>query len=159
MLARCPSPEDYQRLKALCIDTKTWPAEQALAFAAIKAAHRNDILVQIFLDEQLFSEAVGLVESLKPVHTYETIRVAMAVEPTMPEDAIRLYGQAVFAKIAERKRPAYAEAGDLLIRIRRLYRRLQQTEAWQTYFSQVKETARRLPALTEELAKRAIELG
>ena len=151
-----PSIEDYRHLKTLWPEPSTWPRERESVLTIIKATRWESVFVDILLEEQLYEEAIEFVEA--PKSNRSGYRVAQAVEATRPEDAIRLYAPVIAAHIAERKRQAYAEAADLLVRMHTLYRRCQRESEWAIYLAQIQETARQLPALSQEIAKRAIEL-
>lgn len=153
-----PTLEDYRHLKALWTTPNNWPDERESVLTTIKTARWESVYIDILLEEQLYDEAIAFVEAPKTDRVRGSYHVAQAVENTRPKDAIRLYAPVVTAHIAERKRPSYTEAVTLLVHMRTLYHRLQQDSDWAIYLLQIQETARRLPALAQELAKRAIDL-
>ena len=156
VLALHPSMEDYRHLKTLWPERSTWPREREIVLTIIKATRWESVFVDILLEEELYDEVIAFVEA--PKTNRSGYRVAQAIEATRPEDAIRPYAPVVAAHISQRKRQAYAEAADLLVRMHTLYRRCQRDNDWAIYLAQIQEATRRLPALSQEIAKRAIEL-
>lgn len=77
--------------------------------------------------------------------------VAHAAESAHPDDALELYGHAVETLIARQGRPNYAEAAQLLLRMREIYRRQNNEPAWSHMISSLREHHRRLRALQEEI--------
>src|SRR5204863_9883096 len=80
-------------------------------------------------------------------------QVAKAAEETRPRDAIDIYRHRVERLIAGRGRPAYQQAAQLLRRIRDLYTRLGEQEAWARYLAALRDRNRALRAFKEELTK------
>ncbi len=80
------------------------------------------------------------------------LEVARAAEETRPREAIVLYQQHAERLIAQRQRKYYQEACKYLAKMRALYEKLGDTEAWTSYITDLREKNRNLRALKEELA-------
>jgi uncharacterized Zn finger protein len=79
------------------------------------------------------------------------MEVAEAAEATHPREAIRLYRQQIERLIAGRGRGNYVEAAGYLTRVKKLYKRLSETDAWLEYIRTIRDQKPRLPALLDEL--------
>ena len=80
------------------------------------------------------------------------LEVARAAEETRPREAIELYRQHAERLIAQRGRQNYQEACKYLAKMRVLYEKLGEGEAWTSYIMALREQNRNLRALKEELA-------
>lgn len=80
------------------------------------------------------------------------LQVARAAEEARPREAIELYRQSAERLIALRGRQNYQEACKYLAKMRALYEKLGEGEAWTTYITALREQNRNLRALKEELA-------
>ena len=78
--------------------------------------------------------------------------VARAAPETRPRAAIELYRQFAERLIAMRDRKRYELACTYLVKVRALYERLGEAEAWTSYMTALREQNRNLRALKEELA-------
>jgi uncharacterized Zn finger protein len=81
------------------------------------------------------------------------LNVARAAEETRPHEAIELYQQRAERLMAMRERKYYQEACPFLTKMRVLYQKLGENEAWASYVSTLREQNRNLRALKDELAK------
>ena len=73
-------------------------------------------------------------------------------EETRPREAIELYRQYAERLIALRDRKNYQAACKYLAKMRALYEKLGESEAWTSYITALREQNRNLRALKEELA-------
>ncbi len=80
------------------------------------------------------------------------LEVARAAEETRPREARELYRQHAERLIAQRGRQNYQEACKYLAKMRALYEKLGEGEAWTSYLTALREQNRNLRALKEELA-------
>jgi len=81
--------------------------------------------------------------------------VADAAEETHPEEAIRLYTDRARTLIEQRGRSNYADAGDLLVRVKTLYDRMDDLDTWQSFIDALHDDElHRLPAAQDEFEKR-----
>ena len=81
------------------------------------------------------------------------LEVAGAAEETRPREAIELYRQYAERLIAMRDRKNYQAACTYLLKMRALYEKLGENEAWTGYITALREQNRNLRALKEELAR------
>jgi uncharacterized Zn finger protein len=81
------------------------------------------------------------------------LEVARAAEETRPHEAIELYRQSAERLIALRDRKNYQAACKYLAKMRELYEKLGEHEAWKSYVTALREQNRNLRALKEELVK------
>jgi uncharacterized Zn finger protein len=86
-------------------------------------------------------------------HETLSIQVAKAAEKDRPEAALRIYQTTVDQLINSRGRDNYKTAALYLKRMRPLFQRLNQPDAWETLIARIREKNRALRALKEELDK------
>lgn len=79
--------------------------------------------------------------------------MAKAAEETRPRDALRIYLQAAEHIIQARARGAYSEACKYLVRVRALYQKLGEDQAWEQYLTKLKEETKAMRAFKQEMAK------
>jgi uncharacterized Zn finger protein len=80
------------------------------------------------------------------------LEVARVAEETRPREATELYRQHAERLIAQRGRQNYQEACTYLAKMRVLYEKLGDGEAWTSYITTLREQNRNLRAFKEELA-------
>jgi uncharacterized Zn finger protein len=120
-------------------------------------------LIQIHLHEKAHDAALKTLAALKRAqkksHRYSyypsnlDITVAQAVAETHPKDAVALYMQKIHSLITQRGRGNYAQAAQYLLRVREIYQRLGETEAWQTVIRNLRTENSNLPAMQDEFNK------
>jgi uncharacterized Zn finger protein len=124
-------------------------------------------LIEIALDEGDIDKALKLLEGIltkdREGYTYTSskihynigidVDVARAAEETRPREAIQIYQRRAERFIAMRDRKHYQEACPFLAKIRALYQKLGEPEAWTSYITTLREQNRNLRALKDELAK------
>ena len=133
----------------------------------LEQAGNTTLLIQIALDEGDIDRALQLLKGMarKDIHGYTynnsygyygfgdiALQVARAAEEARPREAIELYRQSAERLIALRGRQNYQEACKSLAKMRALYEKLGELEAWTTYITALREQNRNLRALREELA-------
>jgi uncharacterized Zn finger protein len=79
--------------------------------------------------------------------------VAKQAEATHPREALRLYLRAAEQIIKARDRGRYEQAVQYLVRVRKLYERLDDSVTWGNYLQKLKEDTKAMRAFKEELAK------
>src|SRR5947209_7644399 len=123
-------------------------------------------LIRIALNEGDIDRALQLLKGMakRDIHGYTynnrygyygfgdiALQVARAAEEARPREAIELYRQSAERLIALRGRQNYQEACKSLAKMRALYEKLGEHEAWTTYMTALREQNRNLRALREEL--------
>ncbi len=162
-----PFLKHYQELRDLAGRLDRWEALRPELLAFLEQAKNTTLLIQIALDEGDIDHALQLLKGMakKDIHGYTynegygyygfgdiALEVARAAEEARPHEAIELYRQSAERLIALRGRQNYQEACKYLAKMRALYEKLGEGEAWTTYITALREQNRNLRALKEELA-------
>jgi hypothetical protein len=155
-----PSLQGYQEFKNLAQTLGRWEGTEGLqmmVMARLVKASKYALLTEIHLKEDEVDRAL---ETLAQVHSSSRrwgpplrIQVARAAEKELPRAAIDIYVRHSEKLIEMRGRSNYAEAAKYLCRVRDLYRRLGEPEAWDTLLSDLRARNRRLQAFKDELNK------
>lgn len=153
-----PSLEDYKQVKASAVACRNWEQVRPTLLAHLTKAKDYTLLTEIHLLDKEIDAALESVEQVKSTwyewgHETLSIQVAKAAEKDRPEAALRIYQTTVDKLINSRGRDNYKTATHYLKRMRPLFQRLDQTEAWQTLIARIREKNRALRALKEELDK------
>jgi uncharacterized Zn finger protein len=155
-----PAVSGYQDLRDLARPLERWDELRAAILARLADEGQYHLLTEIHLEEGEVDRALETVEQIHApgwgrgwVGSPLRIRVAQAAEESRPQEAIRLYMEAVERLIAARGRGNYATAATYLRCVRDLYHRLGEPETWDTLITDLRERNRRLPALRDELSK------
>jgi uncharacterized Zn finger protein len=125
----------------------------------LDAEERHHLLIAIHLDEDEIDRALETLDRWQAASRWRrldgrlSMRVARAAEKERPRAAIHLYVEAVEALIARRGRGNYAVAAAHLSRVRDLYRRLGEENAWEVLITGLRKMNPRLRALKDELDK------
>jgi catechol 2,3-dioxygenase-like lactoylglutathione lyase family enzyme len=162
-----PSLKRYQELRDLSERLDRWEGLRRELLAFLEQARNTSLLIQIALDEGDIDLALqrlqGTVKKDGYGYTYidrygyygysdVAFEVARAAEETRPHAAIELYQQFAERLIAMRDRKRYEIACTYLVKVRALYEKLGEGEAWTSYMTALREQNRNLRALKEELA-------
>jgi catechol 2,3-dioxygenase-like lactoylglutathione lyase family enzyme len=162
-----PFLKHYQELRDLAGRLDRWEALRPELLAFLEQAKNTPLLIQIALDEGDIDRALQLLKGMakKDIHGYTynegygyygfgdiALQVARAAEEARPREAIELYRQSAERLIALRGRQNYQEACKYLAKMRALYEKLGEHEAWTSYITALREQNRNLRALKEELA-------
>ncbi len=162
-----PFLKHYQELRELAKQLGRWEILRPEVLAFLEQAQNTALLIQIALDEGDIDRALELLrktakkDSYGYIYTYGSsyygygniaLEVARAAEETRPREAIELYQQHAERLIAQRGRQNYQEACKYLAKMRVLYEKLGEGEAWTSYIMALREQNRNLRALKEELA-------
>jgi len=157
----------YQELRDLAGQLDRWETLRPELLMLLEQAGNTTLLIQIALDEGDIDRALQLLKGMarKDIHGYTynnsygyygfgdiALQVARAAEEARPREAIELYRQSAERLIALRGRQNYQEACKSLAKMRALYEKLGELEAWTTYITALREQNRNLRALREELA-------
>ena len=156
----------YQELRELANRLDRWENVRPELLAFLEQARDTTLLIQIALDEDDIDHALqllkGTVKKDRYGYTYIesygyygysniALEVARASEETRPREAIELYQQYAERLIAMRERKNYQAACTYLVKVRTLYEKLGEGEAWTSYIAALREQNRNLRALKEEL--------
>jgi uncharacterized Zn finger protein len=155
----------YQEIRALSQALGRWDALRGGMLALLKEENLSGLLIQIYLDEGEIDAALETLESRKSTgqrttgpyymgpYNYDNlpITVAKAAEAKRPRAALHLYQQQAEWLIDQRGRGNYQLACTYLARVRDLYERLGESDAWVGYIANLREQNRSLRALKEEL--------
>jgi len=149
-----PELGGYHELQDLARQMGQRDVRRGPILARLGEVGRHDLLTEIHLEEGELDralETLGQVLASPWAGGELSLRVAQAAEETRPRAALHLYQRQAEGLIRIRGRANYATAAYLLIRVRDLYRRLGEPEAWDAYVADLREQNRRLRALKEEL--------
>jgi uncharacterized Zn finger protein/catechol 2,3-dioxygenase-like lactoylglutathione lyase family enzyme len=162
-----PFLKRYQELRDLSERLDRWEGLRRELLAFLEQARNTSLLIQIALDEGDIDLALQRLQGTakKDGYGYTYIdrygyygysdvafEVARAAEETRPHAAIELYRQFAERLIAMRDRKNYQLACTYLVKVRALYEKLGEGEAWTSYVTTLREQNRNLRALKEELA-------
>jgi catechol 2,3-dioxygenase-like lactoylglutathione lyase family enzyme len=162
-----PTLRRYQELRDLARLLGRWEIVRLELLAFLEQARNTTLLIQIALDEGEIDNALQLLKGMakKDIHGYTynasygyygysniALEVAKAAEETRPHEARELYRQYAERLIAMRGRQNYQQACQYLAKIRALDEKLDESEAWTSYITALREQNRNLRALKEELA-------
>jgi uncharacterized Zn finger protein len=162
-----PSLKRYQELRDLSERLDRWEGLRRELLAFLEQARNTSLLIQIALDEGDLDQALQRLQGTAKKdgygYTYSdhysyygysdvAFEVARAAEETRPHAAIELYRQFAERLIAMRDRKHYQLACTYLVKMRTLYEKLGEGEAWTSYVTALREQNRNLRALKEELA-------
>ena len=130
--------------------------------AFLEQTKNTPLLIQIALDEGDIDNALHLLKGMakKDIYGYTyndsygyygysdiALEVAGAAEETRPREAIELYRQYAERLIAKRERKNYQQACTYLVKVRTLYEKLGEDEAWTNYVTTLRETEPQLACL------------
>jgi catechol 2,3-dioxygenase-like lactoylglutathione lyase family enzyme len=162
-----PSLKRYQELRDLSERLDRWEGLRRELLAFLEQARNTSLLIQIALAEGDIDQALQRLQGTAKKDGYGytygdrysyygysdvAFEVARAAEETRPHAAIELYRQFAERLIAMRDRKHYQLACTYLVRMRALYEKLGEGEAWTSYMTALREQNRNLRALKEELA-------
>jgi catechol 2,3-dioxygenase-like lactoylglutathione lyase family enzyme len=157
----------YQELRDLSGRLDRWEGLRRELLAFLGQASNIALLIEIALEEGDLDHALHLLKGTvkKDYHGYTyldsygyfghgniALEVARAAEETRPREAIELYRHYAERLIALRERKNYQAACTYLVKMRALYEKLGEREAWTSYITALREQNRNLRALKEELA-------
>ncbi|MGI8687039.1 MAG: SWIM zinc finger family protein [Thermomicrobiales bacterium] len=161
-----PGFGEYAEVRALATQCNRWGTIRPTLLHMLTAPQYTDLLLMIYLDEGEIDRAVTLaLDTLRRPHaplsygyyavgytTPMTLEVAKAVEQDRPLAAREIYQLHAERLIDRRGRENYRTASAFLGKIRDLYDRMDQYEAWTAYLTGLREKYRTLRALKEEMA-------
>lgn len=148
---RWATQQGYEEIRDLARGLGRWETLRPALLDLLRSLpYGVPLLVRIHLAEGEIDQALDLVGPGQP-HRGMQIEVAQAVEQTRPAEALQLYRQQAERLIDQRGRDSYRQAAAYLLKMRALYRQLDQEKAWTAYIAGLRERHRSLRALREEL--------
>ena len=165
-----PSLKRYQELRDLAKGLDRWETLRPELLVFLQQAgntRHTTLLIEIALDEGDIDRALNLLKGMAKKDSYGytyndgygyysfsdiALQVAKAAEETLPREAIELYRQRAERLIAQRGRQNYQQACTFLAKMRVLYEKLGEDDAWTGYVTALREQNRNLRALKEEMA-------
>ncbi|HET7641615.1 MAG TPA: glyoxalase, partial [Ktedonobacteraceae bacterium] len=157
-----PDLTGYQEIRQLAQQLDLWSTTRSELIAFLNEAHNTYLLIQIALDEGDIDKAIAMVQAeQRPNYRYGYIysgipilapEVAKAAEESHPQAAIKIYQQEAEKLINVRGRENYQTACSYLARVRTLYEKINATDQWTSYITDLRDRNRGLRALKEELA-------
>jgi len=163
MFRRYATIEGYREIRRLAQQLDTWTTTRSELLAFLDNARNTDLLILIALDEGEIDRALELVKrQLEHSSSYgwgakaspfsDTIlSVARTVEATRPHAAIDIYQQHVERLIERKEWGSYKTACEYLVKIRKLYEKLGEEEAWTSYITDLRKKYNRLRSLKAEM--------
>jgi uncharacterized Zn finger protein len=156
LFRRMPSLPAYRELRALAKKHRRWKDLEPELLAFLKQSHSGDVLVRVYLDEGAIDEALEAVRGVRE-YAYGSyglkLEVARAAEKTRPRAALEIYRAQAEGLIGGRHRESYRSACQFLKKVRDLYRRLGEDEAWASYAARLRHRHGSLRALLDEMKK------
>ena len=152
----------YQELRDLARHLGRWETRRQEELTFLEQAQNTPLLIQIALDEGDIDHALELLRKTAQKDSYGytynygygyygygniALEVARAAEETRPREAIELYRPHAERLISQRGRQNYQEACTYLAKMRVLYEKLGEGEAWTSYITALREQNRNLRAL------------
>lgn len=156
-----PSPSAYDRVKTAGQARNCWPDVRRKLFTFLDETQRPHLRVRLHLRDHDAEAALDLVEPFAgadrtaPFGVSLLAEVADAVCDSHPKAATALHKECTRRLIADRGRPNYRTAADLLVKAKTLYDRMDALNEWQSFLDDLyDDELHRLPAAQDELEKR-----
>ncbi len=152
------SLENYTGLLETAAALNEQETTRARVLARLESAGNFPLLVEISLLENEIDLALAALERVNPDIWGERVavlrrQVAHAIEGIRPEEAIRQYLLLAEDLIEQRNRGSYADAANLLQRIRNLCQAMGEEERSDTIINSLRSEHQRNPALMDEMRR------
>lgn len=141
----------YRTLCTLGGKLNNWPTLQEKLLASLMLSGDQDLLLDIYLEEENWLAAWELAESKKNRDLLNV--VAERTASFMPERAIPVYITEVESAIEQRNRKLYEHAAKFLKKAEPLFQKLNRSAEWHDYVAKLRLRYKKLPALLDEMAK------
>ncbi|MFX0046491.1 MAG: hypothetical protein ACFE8Z_11635 [Candidatus Hermodarchaeota archaeon] len=155
-----PSLAGYREFKNLAQTLARWEGAEGLEgviLTRLTKVAKYALLTEIHLEEGEIDRAIKMLGQVRSASRGWgqplRIQVAQAAERERPQAAVDLYMQQVEQLVEARGRRNYAGAAKYLCRVRDLYQRLSDMEAWKTLIDDLRTRHRRLQAFQDKLNK------
>jgi uncharacterized Zn finger protein len=154
---RMPSASTYRALRRAAEPLSAWPLERDGARRALRAHDRGGLIDALLEEGDLDSawEAATATPAWDPGRERRT-RLAEAREPARPDEALAWYLLAVEDILLETGRAAYARAVSVLKQARRAAAAANQSEAFATTLTDLRQRHTRRPTLIAMLDKASL---
>lgn len=149
------SIEHYKEMKAIGEKLGDWPERQVTVLSQLNRRKRYELIVRIHLLEGDVNAALATLPNVVYGRMLR-IEVAEAAEKTHPRQALAIYQNAAERLIAARGRGNYAEAATYLLRVKAIYRELDEVDVWERYIKAVRNQKPTLPAMLDEFRKAGV---
>jgi uncharacterized Zn finger protein len=148
-----PNLAGYQEIRPLAQELQRWEVLRPSLLDFLKKSSHPGLLIQVYLDEGEIDEALAAVRSEGDYNSTVSmaLEVAGAAEKTRPREALDIYRRHAEGLIALHGRENYRSACYFLEKVRDLYHRLRESEAWTSYVTELREQHQTLRAFQEEL--------
>lgn len=153
-----PSLLNYNALQATAVLLGNWSSVRPEIEAQLAKAEEYYVLTQVYLMEKAWDQAwktLAKVQQSKDAAWYRTLayEVAQKTRQASPERAIPIYMEAARDLINRRNRGSYAQAAELLVEVREMYRRMGDLPGWEELIAGLRAHLKSLRALQDELNK------
>ncbi len=151
-----PSLERYDEIHKLALELDTWQSVRAELLVWLNQQKDFTLLTEIHLAAKEIDAALATLKKIQDRYFPAIglrLQVAQAAEATHPRDALRIYLEEAERIIQARNRGAYDQACQYLVRVRKLYQQLNESEVWEQYLQKVKVETKAMRAFKAEMAK------
>lgn len=152
-----PSVEMYSVLQQLGTKMKVWEEIRQEILVFLEREDQSRLLIEIALYEEDVQRAINLLPRSTDWYGYRLrLDVARAAEDKFPLEAIKIYQKETETAIAFKERSSYKKAAFYLLRVAKLYEKLECVEEWEEYLASLKKRYIHFPALQDELKKAGV---
>ncbi len=145
-----PDLDAYRQTRDLAQRLEAWATVRPRLMDRVARDNQVELSVQIHLDEGEIDAALALVPALRDDDPLP-LQIGEAAAPTRPREALRIFLRIALHAIDRQGRVQYQHAAQLLIRVRDLYQRLEEPEAWTRERDRILQSNGRRRALIDEL--------
>ncbi|MEZ4708092.1 MAG: SWIM zinc finger family protein [Caldilineaceae bacterium] len=162
-----PSATDYTEIKALAEELGNWPIVHAQTVKKLAEQANYQTLTEIYLVDGDVENALKSLEQMKQDRTRRfpayfspvslRAKVAAAATASHPAAAIGIYLELAEESIAGKNRNSYADAANVLLKVRQIYQKQGQAKEWLAQIAQMRHQHRNLRAMQDEFDKAGLE--
>ena len=146
-----PTLELYSTLKKL--SGANWESLRPAIMQTLQNSPRTDVLVDVFLSEEEWDQAIGIVDKSGEWNYSLIEKVADTVFPFRPDWVIQASKKQAEGLIARTQSKYYGTAARWLAKMKQVYFSSGRKAEWFSYLDELKKTYSRRPALQAELRK------
>ncbi len=146
-----PSLELFNIIKNL--SGANWEDLKSVLIQVIQASHYSDVLVNVFLSEEKWDQAISVADKAGEWNYSLIEKVADAVFPFNPDWVIQASRKQAEGLIAKTQSKYYGTAARWLAKMKQAYLSSGRKTEWVSYLDELKNTYSRRPALQAELRK------
>ncbi len=154
-----PSQPGFSVMRRLAELLGRWEQERALLVAEVVRRGSHGLLVALHLDEGSVDAAVEVWPRVQRPAYGLRLRLAQACEAAHPAMSLALYEEEIEALVAGRNRNSYAEAAQLLLKLRTMLTTSEGQAICEAYFNDFIARHRGLPALKDEARKAGLSVS